>query len=240
MQKIPVAIIEDNPEHLDVIKEHVLSNHQLDLVSTCSTLTKAQEEYLKHLPKIIFLDIEINKKNSLKWAKMLKPKPQIIITSAYPEFAIEAFDTEVAHFLVKPIEYTSFLKALDVAVKKIQNSYINNDLLYLKVGHNEYHRLNYTDIKYMKADGDYVKVAYNDQKSFLVYLGLRDLKKQLPGELFVQISRSIMINVSRITKIVDDELFIEDEKFAIGNTYKNAFFENNIFQKLIKRSPKKD
>lgn len=239
MQKIPVALVEDNEVHAKAMLELINNHPQLELVFNAESLPEANTLFQQHNPKILFLDIEINKKNSLKWAKLLKPKTMIIVTSSYPEYAIEAFDTEVAHFLVKPIEFTTFLKAVEVIVSKIQNTFTNNNFFYCKIGHNEFHRLNYSDVLYIKAEGDYVKIVCNENKSLLAYLGLKDLKKQLPMELFGQVSRSILVNLSQINKVVDDVVFVDEFQLPIGNTYRDYFFSKYIDNKVIKRETKK-
>jgi DNA-binding LytR/AlgR family response regulator len=209
------------------------------LVFKAESLPDANVLFQQHQPKILFLDIEINKKNSLKWAKLLEPKTQIVVTSSYPEYAIEAFDTEVAHFLVKPIEFTSFLKVVDVLLNKFQNTIQNNNFFYCKIGHNEFHRLNYNDVYYVKAEGDYVKIICRDNKNLLAYLGLKDLKKQLPQEIFGQISRSVLVNLTLIEKVVDDLIHIQDYQLPIGNTYRDNFFKNYINNKILKRESRK-
>lgn len=186
---------------------------------------------------LIFLDINMPKLTGIEFLRTLKHPPLIIITTAYAEFAIQGFDLNVLDYLMKPFSFERFVRA----VQKAQETLLKRDLrdaettsqestesdfVFIKSSKKTF-RVKFTDILYVEALGDYVKIFTND-RMIVSYQSMKNLEKLLPPKDFPRIHKSFIISMARIEMIEGNHVKIKDRRIPIGTNYKTEF------EKLIK------
>lgn len=231
---ISCIIIEDQAPAQRVLKKYISDISSLELKETFSDALSALE-YLKKNPiDLIFLDIHLPKVSGIDFLKILSPRPKIILTTAFSDYAIEGYELEILDYLLKPFSFERFLKAVSKVIyqdfEKIET--INSattpekDFLFIKSGHH-YLNIKTSDIKYIKSEGDYTCIYLLESKH-LVSETLKEWQEELPSSLFCQIHKSYIVNIRFVSKISGNLAYIEEEKIPIGRSYKDYFFGNYL------------
>lgn len=177
---------------------------------------------------LIFLDIEMPEMNGLDLIRTFKDIPQIILVTGNKDYAVEAFDFDITDFILKPIEYPRFLKAVLKAQEikdGIKISQRNTDDLFIKKD-SQLIRISSRDIVYIEALADYVTIHTTTTK-YTILSTMKSIESRLPQEDFARIHRSYIIRLDRI-KVIDDAIvFVDEHSFPISRTHKE-----NLFNKL--------
>ncbi|WP_298518937.1 LytTR family DNA-binding domain-containing protein [uncultured Kordia sp.] len=167
----------------------------------------------------MFLDMELPELNGLAFLKTLTNPPKVIITTAYPDFAIAAFEQAAVDYMVKPFSYARFLTAVNRihAAKSMKN---DDDSDYILIYADKItHKIKRNDILYIKSELDYVAIITTTEK-ILTLGSLANWLKKLDASNFIQVHRSYIINTNRLKKIAAASVFIETTEIPIGSTYK--------------------
>ena len=219
-------IIDDDSIALKAIEHCVERSEMLTLVGTA----KNAEEGLKLLEKntdidLVFLDIEMPEMTGLELIKNFQT-PQVIIVTGNKEYASEAFDYNITDFILKPIDYNRFLKAIHKA-KDIKDglrvSKRDTDDLYIKKD-SRLIRVNAKDIIYVEALSDYVNIFTSNEK-FTLLSTMKSIESRLPQNDFSRIHRSYIIRLDRIKEIEDETISLGEKTFPISRTYRGDFFK---------------
>ncbi len=218
--KIRCAIIDDEPLSIKVVEKYLADLPQLELVATCKNAFEAMELLRKESIDLIFLDINMPKLSGVSFLKSLSKPPLVIFITAYPEYAVEGFELEALDYLLKPFSFERFLKAINRAQEKMVSSNDENakDHLFIKADKKLY-KVNFEDIFYLQAYGDYVKV-FTKEKTLLTKERLNNLLQKLPKARFQQIHRSYIIALPAIQFIEGNQVQINETKLPIATTYK--------------------
>jgi DNA-binding LytR/AlgR family response regulator len=179
--------------------------------------------------------------NGIEYIKSLKESPLIILTTAYPQFALEAFELDVLDYLLKPIRFERFFKAVNKCKEilhlqkqgKTEIENIEEDHFYIKADR-KYVKLYFKDVLYIKGMKDYVMIFTNTNK-YMTALNIKTIFAQLPKAIFARVSKSYLINVNQIDAIDIDSIMIGNEEVPLGNSYKEAFLKQHVKGKLFKR-----
>lgn len=174
----------------------------------------------------------------LEYLRNTKSGAKVIITTAYPQFAVDGFDLDVADYLVKPIRFERFYKAVSkLTLAKKQETETNytkeDDYVFIR-SERKLIRTAINDINYIEGLKDYV-IIYCGKEFFLVATNLKSIHPQLPDGKFMRINKSYIINVSKITSVETDFVFINSEQLPIGETYKEALMNFIHDKKVLKR-----
>lgn len=179
---------------------------------------------------VVFLDINLPDISGLDFIKTIKNPPAVIMTTAYPDYAVSSFELDtIVDYLVKPFSFDRFLKAINKAkdrVGKPQNDFEEQkgETLFLNVD-KTLHKIVLSDILYLESDRNYITVVTKTQK--LSYIdSLKSWREKLPEQQFIQIHKSYIINSEYVNKISGNELYVSANRLPIGRTYK---------QELLKR-----
>lgn len=180
---------------------------------------------------IIFLDINLPKLSGIDLLKTLSSKPQVILTTAYSYYALDGYELDVVDFLLKPFSFERFLKAIGKlewnSRDKLQKSLPTRREYFIKVGY-DHIRINFEDIIYLGADGDYCEIVIPGKK----YVSSEPLKRWieiLDGEIFFRIHKSYIINLRKIVKVTGTSVFLQDKvEIPIGRNFKEGFFKKVI------------
>lgn len=217
-------IVEDESISRSMIENLVSKTNFLTLKGSFTSGEEAMPWLLNNEVDLIFLDIEMPGITGIDLLKSLIVKPEIIIISANPEYAIDAFDFAVSDYLLKPIkDYGRFLQALSKVIS--QKNKVNVDSqkqLYIKID-SLLQKLDIEDILWVEALGDYVKIQTSD-KLHTVYSTLKKLEERLSSEKFSRVHRSYIVNLEKINNIDSSNLTIGKKIIPISDNYKKALF----------------
>lgn len=223
---IHCMIVEDEPVSQDILKAYLANCPNLSLVETCKNAFEANEVLMNRKVDLMFLDINMPGLSGMKFLQSLSHPPFVIFTTAYPEFALEGFEVDAVDYLLKPFPFDRFLKAVNRAadrMKTVAGDQLNEDFVLLK-SDKKIHKVLLSDIFYLEALGDYVKVHLKD-RFILVHETLQNLQSRLPEPPFYRIHKSFIVSVNKFSYIEGNSLQIGDHSIPIGNTYRDLFHE---------------
>ncbi|MBP6551269.1 MAG: response regulator transcription factor [Flavobacterium sp.] len=229
-------IIDDEPLAVDLLKDFVGKVESLELVNTFNNAIDAISAINKTEVDLIFLDIEMPHFTGLDFIKAIDKKPLIIFTTAYSNYAVEGFDFGAVDYLVKPIPFNRFLKAVVRAqhdftpAEVVQNTAPvlgvadeSNNFMFVRAEY-ENVKINYADILFVEGLKDYVKIYTIDGKYVLTLMSLIKLENSLAHKGFSRIHRSYIVNLAHIKSIQKNKVLIVDKRLPISESYKTAFF----------------
>lgn len=220
---IHCLILEDEKPAQEVLQSYINKTPFLDCIGIYENGLDITQDKLKQAD-ILFLDVQLPELNGLSYLKTITNPPKVIITTAYSNYAIDAFEEAVVDYLLKPFSFERFFKA----VNRVRNNVIHQkkeiDKNLFLYSDKTMYNINIDDILFLKAEIDYVKVV-TDKKSILILDSLRNWNKKLQNFRFIQIHRSYIINIDKITKIYGNQVFIGDKVIPIGKTYKEPFMK---------------
>lgn len=227
MMNIPCLIVDDEPLARGVLEKYVADCPMLTLVGSCSNAFEAITAINEKEIELMFLDINMPKLSGISLAKTMADPPEIIFTTAYPEFAVEGFELDAADYLVKPISFERFLKAVDKVIGRYQvRSQLSNlsgkgtskqSMIVRADG--KIYQLELKNIFFLEACGDYVRF-FLDEKKITTHGTLKSFEKLLPSDQFLRIHRSYIIAIDRINYIDGNRVNIADKFLPVGSSYK--------------------
>jgi len=223
-------IIDDDNLSSRLIEEYILKTDDLKLIGSFLSPKKAiKKNSLLEKIDIIFLDVEFPGMTGFDLLKSLEKPPSIIIISSKGTYAVEAFSFEVVDFLLKPISYERFYKAIQKTIsinksKEASVQQLSDEVLFIKKNNNSFVKIKYNDIYYIEAMENYALIKTNSH-SYTIHLSMKTIEEKLPANIFKRIHRSYIVNLKKIHSIEKAELFIENnhslKALPIGRYFKN-------------------
>lgn len=223
--RVKCLIVDDEPLAIRLIEKHIEKIDKLEVVATCNNALKAFELLNTHSIDLLFLDIKMPNMTGVEFLKNLKNPPKTILTTAYRDYAIEGYDLGVVDYLLKPITFERFFKAIDrfltETTKTISKAKDTNEeaFILIKSGIKNY-RINLKDILYIESLKDYIKITLTDSKSINSKYKISDIEQVLNANNFLRIHRSFIINSSKITAFTINEIEVNGVEIPIGASYK--------------------
>jgi DNA-binding LytR/AlgR family response regulator len=223
MNRLTCAIIEDDEISLSIIEELAQKTELLDVKGTFNTPSLALLWLAKNEVDLLIMDIEMPGMTGLEMFRSLSIKPEVIIISSKPSYAVEAFDLAVTDYLLKPVkDYSRFLAAINKVLVKRKVSAApaksNDEDLFVKVD-SLLLKLDLETVLWIEAFGDYIKIN-TAEKSYTVYATLKKVEEKLDTTKFVRVHRSYIVNIARITNIDPNNLEINKKIIPISGTYR--------------------
>ncbi len=230
------VIIDDEPLAIDLLETYINQIGGMEIVGTCSNPLDAITLLNKHQVDLVFLDIEMPNITGLDLVKTVDNIPQFIFTTAYPQYALESFELNATDYLVKPIPFPRFLKAVSRAKEKhtleqsvakltdTSSKETKNDFIFIK---SEYEniKVNLQDIEYIEGLKDYIKIHIKGEtKSLLTLSSFKAILEKLPSN-FIRTHRSYIVNIDSIKALQKTNVVINDKRIPIGETYKKVVLE---------------
>ncbi len=224
---IKCIIVDDERLAQNVLEKYINTLPSLLLLQKCSTALEALSYLHEHPVDLMFLDINMPEMSGLDMIKTLEKAPKVILTTAYSEYALESYDYGIVDYLLKPIAFDRFLKAVnrviasshnDADTSKDKPEHETQDWIILK----QDGILNKTpleDILYIEAYGNYLNV-YTREEKFMIREKLHEIEKKLPPKLFVRIHKSFIVSLNRISSVKGNRVMIGDIAIPIGDYYK--------------------
>lgn len=227
-------VVDDEPLAREVILSHISKIDGLELVAECDNALKAFELLKKEAVDLIFLDIQMPKLTGIEFLKVLNPSARIIFTTAYREYALESYELNVADYLLKPISFQRFLKAVnkvlsdhEVEVAELieQQDALRSDdpHIFLKADRKMV-KVYLKDILYIESLKDYVRIKLPG-KEVISLQKISFLEEKLPEDCFVRIHRSFIVPLKRIEAFSNSAVEVNGVELPIGRNYKDAVLE---------------
>jgi len=216
--------VDDEPLALEVIKKYVSDTPLVRLVSTFTDAIQALTFLKVNSVDLIILDVQMPDISGIQFLKALKDPPMVIFTTAYSEYAVKGFELEAVDYLVKPIKFERFVKALEKARKLMtlrttMTPDQNEGFLFVKSGYGIV-RINFNDIFYIEGLDDYIKINFIDgRKPILSLMSLKSVLEKLPEGFFMRVHRSFIVSLKQVKSIRNKHIFLEKVKIPIGDTY---------------------
>lgn len=214
-------IIEDELPAQAILKKYIGKIPDTEIVHAFQTAIQANEFLKNNTVDVIFLDINLPDISGLDFIKTVKNPPKIVITTAYPDYAVNSFELEtIVDYLVKPFSFDRFLKAISkVESQLLKSKTSEKEATYLNID-KIIHKVYLADILYLESDRNYVHFITSSKKLTIID-SLKNWKETLNSNKFVQIHKSYIVNLEKIEKYTGTFLYIENIKIPIGRTYKN-------------------
>jgi len=238
--KLKCIIIDDEPIARKLIEEFIGDIAFLELIGQAENPAKAIKLLTENPVDIIFLDINMPTINGIDFLKSSKNTASIIMTTAYAEYAVEAFSLDVLDYLVKPIPFDRFLKACNKAKEVYDNKQRlldtkqpANDHFFIKCD-NQIEKVNYDDLLYAESMLNYV-LLYTPTRKMIVYITLKSLEEQLPESQFIKVHKSFIVNRSKIKSIEGNMINLGSEKITISQNLREKVLNEILKDKMIKR-----
>ncbi|WP_443944059.1 LytR/AlgR family response regulator transcription factor [Pedobacter sp. AW1-32] len=229
--------VDDEAYASDIIATFIKRTPFLELIGTTTNAFDALAMVQEGKVDLVFLDIQMPELTGIQFLKICGGKCKVILTTAYPEYALDGFDLDVVDYLLKPISYERFYQAATKAqqilepVLAVKTDHVaanhNNQPGYIFIKgdtKNKFLKINYSDILYIEGLKNYVSVYTADQR-IITYQSLRELETDLPQPPFYRVHKSYIISVDKIRMVDGNTVFIGEQAIPVGDTYKEEFFK---------------
>jgi two-component system LytT family response regulator len=238
---INCIIVEDEPLAVEKLTGFICQVSFLRLIKTFDNGIDAMG-YIKSEPvDLIFLDIQMDKFTGMQLLESLSERPQVIIVSAYDQYALRGYEFSVTDYLLKPYSFERFMQAVDRVAdnhkirnqKQALNQPVSEDIIFVKTEY-RIEKININDILYIKGMKDYQMIVTNCSK-IMTLQSFREIEHVLPRPLFVRVHKSYIVSLNKIERIEHNRIKIHNELLPIGETYKDQFYEIlKSFRNLLK------
>lgn len=225
-RKYNVLIVDDEFLARKLLSEYVSKVDFLQLIDTCSDATKAMEVINEEHIDILLLDIQMPDISGMEMLKLMNNKPAVILTTAYSEYAVDAFALGVVDYLLKPFDYARFLQAVNKAVNTIYTdtqSDAVNDYLMVKADYKLY-KVNFDDLLFIEGQHEYVTFHTKTKRITALY-SLKNLEDTLPKDRFVRTHKSFIVSIKNIEDIDKVNVTVAGNKIPVGASYREALIE---------------
>ncbi len=228
--KTRCLIVDDEPLAIQLIESHIAKIENLEIVAKCSNAMEAFMVMREKRVDLVFMDIQMPQITGIEFLKTLKNPPKVIITTAYRQYALEGYELDVVDFLLKPISFERFLKAVnkyyhfkpdDITVVNNGSGGKNNEHSFVDVRENKkVLRIYLNDIKFIEGLNEYIGI-HTDIKRIVTKCSLTKIENKLPSDQFIRIHKSFIVAVSRIQSYTASTMEIDNKELPIGRSYKN-------------------
>ena len=225
-RKFNVLIVDDEFLARKLLSEYVSKVDFLQLIDTCSDATKAMEVINEEHIDILLLDIQMPDISGMEMLKLMNNKPAVILTTAYSEYAVDAFALGVVDYLLKPFDYARFLQAVNKAVNTISTDTQSdsvNDYLMVKADYKLY-KVNFDDLLFIEGQHEYVTFHTKTKRITALY-SLKNLEDTLPKDRFVRTHKSFIVSIKNIEDIDKVNVTVAGNKIPVGASYREALIE---------------
>jgi DNA-binding LytR/AlgR family response regulator len=238
--KMQCVVVDDEAIARSLLADYISKIPELELVATCATALEAMPHIRSGKVDLLFLDIEMPEITGIDFLKTLGPGPQVILTTAYSEYAIQSYEYGVADYLLKPIEFHRFYKSVNriLATKNTPHTPAptvstptkvekTDDFLFIKAD-NKVLKVNYSDIQYITSKGAYVQIVTTQGKKIMTLQSMNKMEEILPASIFFRVHRSHIINISYVNAIEGNTLRLSDDMMISLSKSKREDFIQKI------------
>ncbi|MCB0630566.1 MAG: LytTR family DNA-binding domain-containing protein [Saprospiraceae bacterium] len=230
---IKCLIIDDEPLAVQLLADYVQTDDELELVNTFTNPIKALHFLEDHPVDLLFLDVEMPELTGIQLMTIANGKYQVILTTAYENYAIKGFEFNVIDYLVKPISLERFLIAVQRAKQRLTPKEGNTAMEHTAKQRMEYifvkngfkiQRVNLEDILYLESSNDYVSI-HTQQEHILTLDTIRHFEELLPPDQFTRVHRSYIVALNKINYIENNRIAIGKQLIPVSKTYQKDFLK---------------
>jgi DNA-binding LytR/AlgR family response regulator len=233
---INCIVVDDEPLAIEKMTDYISRIPYLKLTSTFDNAIDALE-YLRDNPvDLVFLDIQMEKFTGIQFLEILRNPPKIVITSAYDSYALKGYELDVTDYLLKPISFERFLKAVNKVGEEIRTTRESKgsaqptkeskpapDYIFVKADYHM-HKIKLGDILYIEGMKDYLRIHMPEER-IMTLMSFMKIEKVLPSNQFMRVHKSFIISLEKIDRIERNTIMIGTHKIPIGNKYKKEFMD---------------
>ena len=234
------VIVDDEPLAREGLANYVREVDFLSLTGVCENPLELLPLFDKNVINLVFLDIQMPKMNGIEFLKIMQKPPMVVITTAYPSYALEGFQLNVLDYLLKPITFERFFKAASKArdyhrllTKPASEKNMippDDDYFFIKCG-NKYEKIPFEDILYAEGMQNYINI-YTTKGKFMTILSLKNLEENLDQRAFIRVHKSYIVAIGKIDSIEGNEIFIRDQCIPISRNYRQQVIDQVVNKKL--------
>jgi DNA-binding LytR/AlgR family response regulator len=237
-------VIDDEPLARLGMQAHINNMPNLTLMGSFSNPLDAALVLQQGSIDLVFLDINMPEMNGLDFVKTLVHTPMIIFATAYPQYALDSYELDTVDYLLKPIRFERFVKAVnkaqnymdllqskDLTTNQIES--VSQEFIFIKADR-KFFKIYFKDIHYIEGLKDYV-IIHTAERKVITAMNLKTIFDQLPPTIFARISKSYIVNTTHIVSFDPYTVYLKNAELPIGNTFKDDFFRDYVEAKIIKR-----
>jgi DNA-binding LytR/AlgR family response regulator len=235
--------IDDEPLARECIVNYINEVEFLQSLGTGSNPIELTELLDRHAVDLIFLDIQMPMINGIEFLKMTAIRPMVIVTTAYPSYALESFQFDVMDYLLKPVTFDRFFKAVSKAKDYHQLMFRSQTAdtvkaqtegyFFIKCEY-KYEKIYFEDILYVQGLENYVTI-YTSKGKYVTLLYLKNVEDNLDPWLFIRVHKSFIVSIARIDAIENNDIIIQSTHIPISRSYRDAVIERVINKRLWKK-----
>ena len=221
-----VLIVDDEPLAQEILVSYVGKFPEIQLIATCNNAIKAKEIINNEAVDLILLDIQMPKISGIEFLKTLENPPMIILTTAFSDYALDAYALNVIDYLLKPISFERFAKAIKKALQQLAqetNTTVSADFIFVKAD-KKLIKVFFKDLRYIEGLKVYV-ILHVDNKRIVTLQTMKSLETKLPSSIFMRIHRSYIINIGNIDILEGNSIHIGNKMIPIGKNYKEMLLQ---------------
>jgi DNA-binding LytR/AlgR family response regulator len=231
MTKIKTIVVEDEPLAREGLLNYIRDVDFLEVVAACENALEANRVLSSTVVDLMFLDIQMPRLTGIDFLKSLTKRPMVIMTTAYPNFALEGYALDVMDYLVKPFPFDRFLKAankaLDFYTLRTQTPHdatpAREDYFFIKCDY-RYEKIHFDSILYVEGMENYI-VIHTAEKSFMTLLRMKNIEEILPAPAFMRIHKSYIASVKAIAAIDGNEVVVGSKRLPLSRERKAEILE---------------
>ena len=231
--KIRCLLVDDEPLALEVLQSHISNSNGLEVAGICKNALEALDILHEKQVDLIFLDIKMPTLLGTDFLKSLSNPPKVIFVTAYREFAMDGYELDAIDYLLKPVSFEKFLKAVSKVKRLMGHDYIiqaeesrknPEAFVYMKVD-KSMQKVFVNEILYVESRRDYVKIFLSTGKSFLAKQSISSMINLLSEQSFLRVHRSFLVSVDKITGYNNNDIQLGSLEIPIGKLYKQQVME---------------
>lgn len=240
---INYIIVDDDELQIDFLQMQLHNMEELHCLEVCTNAFDARKKIVELKPDLLILDIEMPGLTGLQLVKSMKELPAVIFVTSHPGYAVDAFDVEAIDYIIKPVAPERLIRAID-KVKKLKDKQSSNtpdaelnfdqDAFFTRDKHT-YVKTAYKDVLYIESSGNFSFIHTLCGGKQIVLANLAKMEEQMPGNIFIRISRSFIINKQYVRSINSEQIQIENTFLNIGKQYAEKVLATIIGKNVIKR-----
>ncbi len=227
MHTVRVIIVDDEPIARDILKVYAAKLPLLEIVATCKNAVEAMNILNNETADLLLLDINMPGMSGMELIKQLANPPLVILTTAYPQYAVESYELNVIDYLLKPFAFSRFEKAITKAAEQLEHRQ-TDDSIFVKTD-GKLVKVDISELQLIEAVKDYVKLWVGD-KPLMILSTMKNMEEQLLSyPQMVRVHKSYIVNIRHITELAGSNIHTASHEIPIGNTYKDKVTE--VFNK---------
>jgi DNA-binding LytR/AlgR family response regulator len=230
-KQLKVMAVDDEPLALEIMEAHIKKCDNLKLIAKCANAIEASEAIKHEKPDLVFCDIHMPEISGIDFMKSLQNSGILVVfTTAYSEYAVDAFTLDALDYLLKPVSFDRFKKSVERAEEyfTIKNkteqpqAEMSEGHMFVKAD-SKMIKINYDDIWYVEAFADYVKIYISEDKRIVTLQTMKNMEQSLPADKFARVHRSYIVAINKVLAIGAHEVKVGTKNIPLGKNYKEAF-----------------